>query len=273
MVRPRAALAVFLGAFFALAIAAADSYFGYRLVLDNVDRSGTLLRLLFVSPIGQVPWVFGGGNVATVRHFAFAAGLLLITAVTALICLIGARSAAVGRGGGAVFLSTWIGVVLGSLLDKVAVLLIQQDLVLGDQGGSALNGYFTSGVSSSIYWGLAVGWVPALFAALGFVLANAKARAALRDEQMTLDGEGWPQYTVPAQQTVNGVAPEPGFTYPTSGDFQEENFDQAHAGRNAYDAGAPQRTAAYATAEPTDERRPHADDTNETQQLRQPPPG
>lgn len=273
MVRPRVALAVFLGAFFALAVAAADSFFGYRIVVDNVDRSDSLVRLLFVSPIGQIPWVFGDVDVATVRYFAFGAGLLLIAAVTALISLVGARSASVGRGGGAVFLSTWLGVLLGSLVAKIAVLLIQQDLILKNQGGSALDTYFASGVSSAIYWGLLVGWVPALFAALGFVLANAKARNALRDEQMTLDGEGWPQYTIPAQQAANGLAPEPGFTYPTSGDFQEENFDQGYAGRNTYDEGAAQGTAAYAAAEPTDGRRPHADDTNETQQLRQPPPG
>lgn len=237
MVRARAASTAVVTAVITLIVGVGSSYGAYQLALSNVSLSGLAGRL-FIAPLSQFRWPFLSGA-AVSDYLAFAVGVLILVALAALIALIGARSASVSHGGSAVFLSTWMAVVLAALISKVAYMFLAQDRLLGDNAkGDLVTAFYTGGAFTSVYWGVLTGWIAALIAVVTFKIANRKlAREASSED------DGWP-LSAPTAGPPAGAAPTPtpGFTYPSGTNFEEP---VPYGSANAYDAGTPQGSTRY----------------------------
>lgn len=238
MVRARAASTAVITAVITLVLGVGSSYGAYQLALSNVELS-SLAGRLFIAPLSQFRWPFLGGAAAS-DYLGFAVGVLILIALAALIALIGARSASVSHGGSAVFLSTWMAVVIAALVSKVAYMFLAQDRILGDNAkGDLVTAFYTSGAFTSVYWGVLTGWIAALIAVVTFKIANRKlAREASSED------DGWPLSAPTSTPPVSAApTPTPGFTYPSGTNFEEP---VPYGSANAYDAGTPQSQSRYA---------------------------
>lgn len=204
--------AALAGASWATAAAAAQGY-----------SQAKLPGLLTIGNFTALEWPFRTDRPPFEVHLAFYVAIAVAAIVTGLVVLTALRKAS-PRNAGAAFASTWLGVILGCLVAAVAIYFIRVDALAASAADR--NVVLASAVQSLVLGGLLIGWVPAVFAWIGFALTNRKAAAAQQEAIDRAEGDNTDENPFDlAPGSIGDARPvEPGFTYPSGDEFHDGSY-------------------------------------------------
>ncbi|QHC02059.1 hypothetical protein EK0264_18460 [Epidermidibacterium keratini] len=203
--------AALAGASWATAAAAAQGY-----------SQAKLPGLLTIGNFTALEWPFRTDRPPFEVHLAFYLAIALAAIVTGLVVVAALRKAS-PRNGGSAFVATWLGVILGALVAAVAIYLIRVDALAASAADR--NGVLAGTVQGLVLGGLLIGWVPGVFAWIGFALSNRKAAAAQQEAIDRADGDAEENPFDLAPGSIGDARPvEPGFTYPSGDEFSDGSY-------------------------------------------------
>ncbi|MDF8265311.1 hypothetical protein [Luteipulveratus flavus] len=187
MIRARAGAAAATAAVLAVVLHVLGSFAGYEYAKNPRDVSRDL-DLMVLRRIGEIPWPFGNGFSSSTMQLAFVAAILLVGVLTWLLTFATIRVLAAGSRAGAVLLGTWAAVILATVAGKGLWTSVYVTDVL--QGRNP-DGAVAAAITSAPWWGVLVGWLPALAATAAYAATN-RGRAVTAPYQPAWQPDGRP---------------------------------------------------------------------------------
>ena len=166
MIRARAGRAATVAALVVLVLQVAGSFAGHLIRSEGV-RTHETLDLLVVHRFDQQVWPFVDGRSGTLR-LAYIGVVLLAAVITWLLTYLSARLLVAGTPAPAVLLTTWMAVVLATTVAQVPWAIVYADQI----GGGRAPTYWADMLERAPWWGVLLGWIPALAAALAYAVTN-----------------------------------------------------------------------------------------------------
>lgn len=222
MFKARSLIAAVLATLFTAAALAGASWATASAAAQGFSAT-KLPGLLTVGNFGALEWPFRTDNPPFEVHLAFYLGVGIIAVVTGLVVAVALRKAS-PRNSGAAFLSTWFGVILGALVAGVVIYFIRVDSLAAD--AAARNSVLIDTLRTLVFGGLLIGWLPGVFAWVGFAFANRKAAAAQQDAIDVSEGNNVDENPFDfSPGSIGEPRPvEPGFTYPSGDEFHDGSY-------------------------------------------------
>ncbi|KNX36780.1 hypothetical protein VV01_05870 [Luteipulveratus halotolerans] len=149
-----------------LVLQVAASFAGHLIRREGV-RTRETLDLLVVHRLDQLVWPFTDGRSRTLQ-LAFVAVVVLAAVITGLLTFLSARLLVAGTPAPAVLLLTWMAVVLATTTAQVPWAIVYADQI----GGGRAPAYWADVLERAPWWGVLLGWVPALAATIAYAMTN-----------------------------------------------------------------------------------------------------